>query len=424
MVKLDSTGLETPAIKLGEGHLSENDNGDLSWNNNTLLTNAEMGYSHFVGEQWISFDGSIPAGGIPCDGRSVERNLYPDLVKWIQDNNRAISKEEYQTMLSNSYDNVPYYVLEEDTIIMPSYRGYLYFNSNYTPGTYIKQGLPNITGTIGGVGTNNTETNYSGFEKYSGAFTKSSTSNYTGNMTGSTTPAQAAAYVLNFKASSSNAIYGASSNVTPHTTCILVGVYAFNTISNQANIDLETFRQTMESGLNTGIIPCFPSTTVEVPAYSNKLCVTKASTENAPSNGVILSIWTNANYNGQVYIGDNATRGLYYRGMSGGTQGDWKRVIHIEASYKSGKTWYRKYSDGWIEQGGEVAVRGNTKSWTTVSFPISFSDTNYTIVTSGLNADDNVNYTDTGASVKSRTKTSCQLRNWDYQGNTWYACGY
>lgn len=365
MVKLDSTGLETPAIKLGEGHLSENDNGELSWNNNTLLTNAEMGYSHFVGEQWISFDGSIPAGGIPCDGRSVERNLYPDLVKWIQDNNRAISEEEYQTMLSNSYDNVPYYVLKEDTIIMPSYRGYLYFNSNYTPGTYIKQGLPNISGTLTPKNSDS-DIYFHTNSSVTGAFyfiTQSNTRNM--QNTSGTYPSR----TLGFQASRSNSIYGASSNVTPHTTCILVGVYAFNTISNQANIDLETFRQTMESGLNTGIIPCFPSTTVEVPAYSNKLCVTKASTENAPSNGVILSVWTNANYNGQVFIGDNATRGLYYRGMSNGTQGDWKRLIHIEASYKSGNNWYRKYSDGWIEQGGQIAKGAEG----TVTFHIAFT---------------------------------------------------
>lgn len=101
-----------------------------------------------------------------------------------------------------------------------------------------------------------------------------------------------------------------------------------------------------------------------------------------------------------------------------------KQVVTLVATWKSGKSWYRKYSDGWIEQGGEVAVRGNTKSWETVTFPTAFSNTNYTIITSSLNADSDTNYTDSAATVRSRTVTSCALRNWDYQGNTWYACGY
>ena len=144
-VKLDANGLiannvisseiETQTLKLGEGVLSEDPSGSLAWNGENFLTNSNKGYSHFVGEQWISFDGTIPLGGIPFDGRSVERSLYPDLVKWIQDNNRAISKSDYQTRLSNNYSNVPYYVLESDTITMPIYRGYLYFNANNTAGT-------------------------------------------------------------------------------------------------------------------------------------------------------------------------------------------------------------------------------------------------------------------------------------------------
>ena len=84
-----------------------------------------------------------------------------------------------------------------------------------TVGTYKNAGLPNISGTLGGIGTNNTEANYSGFEKYSGVFTKKSDSSYAGNMQGSKTPTDNAAYEVNFNASSSNSIYGKSSTVQP-----------------------------------------------------------------------------------------------------------------------------------------------------------------------------------------------------------------
>lgn len=45
-------------------------------------------------------------------------------------------------------------------------------------------------------------------------------------------------------------------------------------------------------------------------------------------------------------------------------------------SYISGTTWYRKYSDGWIEQGGRVTT---TASSGTVTFYKAFSNTNYGI---------------------------------------------
>ena len=426
-VKLDANGLivnkvisseiETPTLKIGEGVLSEDTSGSLAWNGENFLTNSNMGYSHFVGEQWISFDGTIPLGGIPFDGRSVERSLYPDLVKWIQDNNRAISKSDYQTRLSNNYSNVPYYVLEENTITMPSYRGYLYFNANNTAGTYIKQGLPNISGFIneayGGYGT------WGG----SGAFSIVNGSNVStrGGGGGNVNDKD-----ITFNASKSNSIYGASSDVRPHTTCILVGVYAFNTISNQSNIDLETFRQTMATGLSEGIIPCFPVSTT-VPPYTNKLCVQKASKDNAPNNGMILSNYTNANYNGQLFIGDNGAQGLYYRGMSNGAQGDWKRIMHIETSWKSGTSWYRKYSDGWIEQGGRFTYNQNNSVHATLNFNISFTNTNYQIVGSGYRTDGSPNQG--FVTFKDFNTSYCTVALWDDASSNpgiinWYACGY
>ena len=40
-------------------------------------------------------------------------------------------------------------------------------------------------------------------------------------------------------------------------------------------------------------------------------------------------------------------------------------------------TWYRKYSDGWVEQGGEESLSGTNSL--TINLIIEFSDTNYNI---------------------------------------------
>lgn len=59
-----------------------------------------------------------------------------------------------------------------------------------------------------------------------------------------------------------------------------------------------------------------------------------------------------------------------------------KNVVCVE-SWRSGYNWYRKYSDGFIEQGGTFGA--NTGSWAdvTFSFPIAFSNTNYNLFVQG-----------------------------------------
>ncbi len=39
-------------------------------------------------------------------------------------------------------------------------------------------------------------------------------------------------------------------------------------------------------------------------------------------------------------------------------------------------TWYRKYADGWVEQGGHIATAPASEE-TTVVFPVSMADTTY-----------------------------------------------
>ena len=54
------------------------------------------------------------------------------------------------------------------------------------------------------------------------------------------------------------------------------------------------------------------------------------------------------------------------------------RVIAFQApTAENNYTWYRKYADGWVEQGGTVPAISGTK---TVVFPVPMLDTNYTIL--------------------------------------------
>ena len=53
----------------------------------------------------------------------------------------------------------------------------------------------------------------------------------------------------------------------------------------------------------------------------------------------------------------------------------------ILASYTSGTSWYKKYSNGWVEQGGTFTSLYNQA----VTVIVPMKDTNYTILTSKTN---------------------------------------
>lgn len=50
-------------------------------------------------------------------------------------------------------------------------------------------------------------------------------------------------------------------------------------------------------------------------------------------------------------------------------------------------TWYRKYASGWVEQGG--IVTSTTDADVTVTYPVAFNDTNYTLVFGVITQNDN-----------------------------------
>lgn len=72
------------------------------------------------------------------------------------------------------------------------------------------------------------------------------------------------------------------------------------------------------------------------------LLIKRANNSEAPNNGVVLEYGNSANWRGQLYIGDNATQGIYYNGWSNGTRGTWKKL----ADEDTVKGWFRirKYS--------------------------------------------------------------------------------
>ena len=306
---------------------------------------------HALGEQWISFDGTIPDGGVPFFGQELNIELYQDLFNWAKQNNRVISDSEWLSLNETNNGNVPYYsmgngragskargsfttyrlygldkfvvngvdfavsftadtieseierlnnlsdfpvlieyvpimgilgspdegateewsfniiakeegsignsytfqyvdvdsdisydvsiwggqdAVESTTFRMPKFNGYFKANGTTTI-EYIQEGLPNITGEVGTIsGAESVGTN-------TGAFAHAGTTGVNITNGGDSD------YKASFDASRCSSIYGNSEHVTPETSTVIVGVWAFNSFQNASDLDMSDLKRSIIS---------------------------------------------------------------------------------------------------------------------------------------------------------------------------------
>lgn len=81
-------------------------------------------------------------------------------------------------------------------------------------------------------------------------------------------------------------------------------------------------------------------------------------------------------------------------------------------------SWYRKYADGWIEQGGIIAQNSTT---TSVTLPVAMADTNYTLVGGLLNGTSSATYEH--MNFNTLTTTGFKFLTYDNYGCRWMVCG-
>lgn len=94
---------------------------------------------------------------------------------------------------------------------------------------------------------------------------------------------------------------------------------------------------------------------------------------------------------------------------------------YITETWSNDTSWYRKYSDGWIEQGGGYTKERNTNL--TVTFPVAFKDTNYTISTSQYSRLTSSEAPVCDFTAKTNTGFAHNYASWGSKIG-WFACGY
>lgn len=276
----------------------KNRSGVSSVNGQTGAVTVKTGKN--VGDEWHSFTGQIPVGGVPYCGQEVTRATYADLWTWVQAQGLVKTEDEWQALATSQNGNVPYYSSGDGstTFRMPKIVGYIKGAASQSEaGAYTSEGLPNITGRVGNTGTEIYETSGALYSESAGGVYRAGA---TGDFPDS----------FSFDASRCSSVYGNSDHVTPETSVVLFGVYAFGEITNVGSLDADT--------LATGLA-----------AVESNL-----STKLESSTVHIVDSW----------IADD------------------------------GSQWYRKWSDGWIEQGGVASGAGSSGvTGMRINFPMAFS---------------------------------------------------
>ena len=220
----------------------------------------KVGTIHTVGEEWVSYIGEIPVGGVPYCGQMVTRETYSALWAYAQEKKLVKTEAEWQQIATVNNGNVPFYSSGDGstTFRVPKLVGYVKGASSQSEaGDYIAEGLPNITGTSSGWDTSSTATE----SVASGAFS------CTGSLVASTGSGTVYQWgrVEGFDASRSNQIYGKSSHVTPETSTVMFGVYAFGAIVETGALDATTLATSLarvESNLS-GVVRSVNGTTAD-----------------------------------------------------------------------------------------------------------------------------------------------------------------
>lgn len=286
------------------------------------------GNTRTIGEIYFSQSDSVSdnAGALPLFTGELISNAdeaYSQFYNWVLSHTGLCKTEaQYQDLLSQ-YGECPFYVIDDEnkTLRLPKLAKYIKM-ANTTDGiTQSAAGLPNITGSI----------DASGSPAQSQVFgeTHESSTTISGAFQGifggqdATVDASGESMLrgFTFDASRSNSEYGNANTVTPAHTTLFPWVVAYTAAIPVSIANAAEFQDTL----------------------SNK----------ADRNLANVSNENNSAANALNSVG----------------------IRTVVETYTNGSSWYRVWSDGWCEQGGELSNSGtDTKQ---ITFLKAFTDTNY-----------------------------------------------
>lgn len=191
---------------------------------------------------------------------------------------------------------------------------------------------------------------------------------------------------------------------------------ASNIITNHTHIKNESVEQlTVPSSYSERMIQATDMNGVRIGSLgfaitadgSSRTYIESSKNINGEQTYGIIESYTDLNGNHSYYIGGNLVKAF------------------VKDSWISGTSWYRVWSDGWIEQGGRASL--NECSSTAYTLHKPFSNTDYFISASQYNVSTAGDAEmGVGCSPTSTTQFNafCHYINPNTMNFMWYACGY
>lgn len=293
---------------------------------------------HAVGELWWHYDPkSKPAGVQLFSGQLLSREAYADHWTLVFTKRTVVTEEEWQAMVTTQ-GFCQYYSSGDGstTYRMPLVKGVhpKFVAALSEAGQYVQAGLPNITAETRGCVASNRSYGIVGTDVQTGAFfaTGDNGTYGMGTLT-NTTPK----YNLGFDASLSNPIYGRSDTVQPEAITMVIGEWVVGSVAVVGEADEEALMEAINAKADADV----------------------------GGKGVVRSVnGVNADAAGEVTLGTGS---------------------YIVEEWHDTFNWYRKWSNGFIEQGGKHTNNGATHK---IALNTPFSGVHYVAVANRVRGTD------------------------------------
>lgn len=263
-----------------------------------------------IGFEYISFNPNIPTGSLPLLGGTFSRTAYKDLWEWVQTQTNYLISESAWQAKATANEGNVPFYSTGDGSTTFRVPSLSCWVKGAKGISEVGSYLAAGLPNITGSAQSTGGNDTASFENTTGAYT-SEEGSFKPHGSSTNTKYDGLSHMFTFNASLSNPIYGNSDTVQPPSIVGMWLVKAFGTVSNIGNQDI--------ADVSAGL--------ARVETKMNEY------TDNV------------------TYIDS-----------------------FIVESWRSGTEWYRKYSDGTIEQGGYVST-------TTATYPLPFANTDYTLLT-------------------------------------------
>lgn len=263
-----------------------------------------------IGEVYYSQSSlaSDNAGALPLfTGETIASadTIYPDFYNWVNSHTELqTTAEEYESALT-TYGECPKYVVSNGSLRLPKLTHYIKMANAAEGITQSEAGLPNITGTFGGVLRGD---NAASITVTEGAFVDE------GSIGAKTSGAKISSEgywrLVSFDAAISSKVYGNSDTVTPAHTTLFPWVFAYNASVLASTAQAAEFQEGLSGKADTNLANTTPSQTFinksvgwGIPDYTAGVSLTANTDITITENGVIAGeISAAVGYYVRIYI--------------------------------------------------------------------------------------------------------------------------